>query len=79
MKLKWSLFCVKQSFSDNSMTNFVSTLSRMFPGVHNVKHFALGKKSIKYYVNYGIYPYFKKLLKVQVNNLPFLCLVLMEV
>ena len=60
MKLKWSLFCVKQSFSDNSMTNFVSTLSRMFPGVHDVKHFALGKKKHQVLCELWDIPIFQK-------------------
>ena len=68
----WILFCVRHGFSDNSMTNFVSTLSRMFPGVDNVKNLGLAEDSIKCYVNYGIYPYFKELLKFEVNNSPFI-------
>ena len=46
-----SLFFVRHAFSDNSMTNYVSMLSRMFPGVGNAKSLALGKDSIKFYVN----------------------------
>ena len=44
----------------------------MFPGVDNVKNLALGKDSISCYVNYGLYAYFKELLKVEVNNSPFI-------
>ena len=67
----WILFCVRHGFSDSSMTHFVSMLS-MFPGVDNAKILALGKESIECYVNYGIYPYFKELLKVEVNNSLFI-------
>ena len=40
----------------------------MFPRFNNIKNLTLGKDSIKCYVNYGIYPYFKELLKVEVNK-----------
>ena len=43
----------------------------MFLGVDNVKNYALGKDSIKCYVNCGIYPYFRELFKAKVNNSPF--------
>ena len=68
----WSLFSVRHGFSDSSMTNFVSTLSRMFPGVDKVKNLALVKDSIRCYMNYGIYPYFRALLKIEVNKSPFI-------
>ena len=71
-EIVWTLFCVRHGFSNNSMANFVSTLSRMFPEIDNVKNLSLSKDSIKCYVNYGIYPYFKELLKTEVNDSPFI-------
>ena len=68
----YSLFCVRYGFSDNSMINFISALSRIFPGVDNVKNLAFGKGSINCYVNYVVYPYFKESLKDEVNNSPFI-------
>ena len=68
----WCLFCVRHGFSDNSMTSFVSTLSRMFSGVDNVKNLIILKGIITCYVNYGIYLYFKDYVKFEVNNLPFI-------
>lgn len=50
------------------MINFISALSRIFPGVDNVKNLAFGKGSINCYVNYEVYPYFKESLKLVVNN-----------
>ena len=68
----WSFFCVRHGFSDNSMTNFLPMFSRMFPGVDNVKNVALGKDRIKCCMYCSIYPYFKELLKVEVNNSQFI-------
>ena len=50
--MMWDLVCVRHSFSDNSMTSFVSTLLRMSPGVDNAKNLALGKDDIECYLNY---------------------------
>ena len=50
----------------------------MFLGVDNVKNYALGKDSIKCYVNCGIYPYFRELFKAKVNNSPFFVTFLKE-
>lgn len=48
VKIKWSLFSVRHGFSNNYfLVTFVSTLSRMFPEVDNVKNFALGKDRIR--------------------------------
>lgn len=48
VEIKWSLFSVRHGFSDNYfLVTFVSTLSRMFPEVDNVKNLALGKDRIR--------------------------------
>ena len=62
----WDLVCVRPSFSDNSMINFVSTLLGMSPGVGNEKKLALGKDGIECYVNYWMLN-----LNVEENNSPF--------
>lgn len=45
-EIVWSLFSVRYYFSDNSRTNCVFRLSRMFYGVDNVQNLALSKNSI---------------------------------
>ena len=68
----WMLKSVISGFSNRSCEGLSNTFTSMFPDSKIAKEFALGRQKAMYLSTFGIAPYFKSLLKSEVDGSPIL-------
>ena len=64
----WTLFSVTKGYSNNSAANLNPTLECMFPDSAVAANFHLGPDKLRYFTNWGIAPYMKEQLKVDIDK-----------
>ena len=64
----WCMRTVMKDHSNSSNEDISLTFRSMFPDDHVVANFTCGKDKTKYLVNYGIGPWVKELLNIQIDN-----------
>ena len=69
-EIRWTLFCVKHNFSDNSQDGFVPIVQKMFPDSKIAASLRLGPDKIGKVVKFGLYPYFKSLVLDKILKSP---------
>ena len=69
-EIRWTLFCVKYNFSDNSQDGFVPIVQKMFPDSKIAASLRLGPDKIGKVVKFGLYPYFKSLVLDKILKSP---------
>ena len=64
----WILKCVMSEYSIRSNDDLFEMFSAMFPEFKSVKLFSMARTKSMYVINQGIAPYFKSLLKADVEK-----------
>ena len=64
----WILICVMSGYSIRSNDDLFETFSAMFPEFKSIKLFSMARTKSMYVINYGIAPYFKSLLKADIEK-----------
>ena len=61
-EIVWALQSVLSGYSNNSYADISKIFTCMFPDVKIAKSFELGATKLKYFINFGIAPYFRDTL-----------------
>ena len=64
----WILKCVMNGYSIRSNDDLFEMFSAMFPEFKSVKLFSMARTKSMYVINHGIAPYFKSLLKADIEK-----------
>ena len=64
----WTLKSVMSGYSIRSNDNLSETFSTMFPEFKSVKPFNVARTKSMYVINHGLAPYFKSLLKADIDK-----------
>ena len=67
-EVRWSLKHVLAGYNNNSVCNSCDLFEVMFPGSKIASQMELGRIKLMYIVNFGIAPYFRKILKNEIVN-----------
>ena len=67
-EIRWVLKHVVSGYSDNFVTGSLNLFQSMFRDSKITSMMEVGKDKLKYFVNYGIAPYFTQLLREQVSS-----------
>ena len=68
----WALNCVKNGFSDNSVDDFGDVLKAMCKDSKTAMEFKMKRAKLMYVVNFGLFPYFKDIVKTIILKSPFI-------
>ena len=61
-EIVWALQSVLSGYSNNSYADISKVFTCMFPDIKIAKSFELGATKLKYFINFGIAPYFRDTL-----------------
>jgi len=67
-EIRWTLDSVLKGNSNNQNANISTLLNVMFPGHETIKLFSLGADKLRYSCNYGLAPYFRRILTEQIQK-----------
>ena len=73
-EILWTLQAVMSGYSINSCDDVVELFTKMFPDSDIAKKMKLGRTKIGYIINYGLGPYFKKVMIQSIELSPIYCL-----
>ena len=74
----WPLKCAMHGYSYNSNCDISEIVRVLFPDINISNHYHMGADKIRYLVNWGLAPYFKKKLVDNVTRSKFLLVVFDE-